>query len=107
LRQNAATNLLQFVAFCCLYLNAFHVGTPYSSSKRGFCVREVVAVWTRNVRAIARPAVRGLVQSATASSPKTVHVRAPTVSATSPQLCPGHARRGVRGQSMAVAVAGP
>jgi hypothetical protein len=51
--------------------------------------------------------VRGCVQSVAASSPQTVHVRAPTVSATSPRPCPGHARRRIRGQSMSVAVSGP
>lgn len=57
---------------------------PYSFASEGFCVREVVAVWTRNVRAIARPAGRGLVQSATASSPKPVRIRATTMSAVRP-----------------------
>ena len=75
---------------------------PYSSSKRGFCVREVVAAWTRNVRATARPAGRGLVQSTPASSPKPVRIRASTVSTTSPRPCLGHARIRVRGQSMSV-----
>ena len=64
----------------------FHPDKPYSSSKRGFCVREVIAVWTRNIRAIGRHGGRGLVQSATVASPKTVHVRAPATSAFRP--CP-------------------
>ncbi len=115
LRQKAATDLLQFVAFshcafvaiCCLHLKVFHEDKPYSSSKRGFCVREGVAVWTRNIRATGRHDGRGFVQSATALSPKTVHVRVPTVSASSPRPCPAHARIRVRNQSMSVTVATP
>jgi hypothetical protein len=57
---------------------------PYSFASEGYCVREVVAVWTRNVRAIARPAGRGRVQSATASSPKPVRIRSATVAVASP-----------------------
>src|SRR5208283_4049822 len=71
LRQNAATNLSRFVAFChrefaaiCrLQPKAFHAHKPYSFASEGFGVREKVAVWTRYVRAIGRHDGRGLVQS--------------------------------------------
>ena len=97
--QIAAKGGNEFVAICrslpsriCRHLppsaEGFSRDKPYSSSKRGFCVREVVAVWTRNIRAIDRLAGRGPVQSVTASSPKTVHVRAPTKSGPQPQLRP-------------------
>ena len=65
---------------------------PYSSSKRGFCVRATVALWPRNVRDKIRSADRVRVQSATESSPKAVRIRAVTVAASSPRPCPGRVR---------------
>ena len=62
----------------------FKTGQALLLRQEGFCVREMVAVWTRNVRAIARPAGRGRGQSATASSPKPVRIRSLTVAVASP-----------------------
>jgi hypothetical protein len=78
-----------FVAICCLHLKAFYAYKPYPLAKPRFCVREVVAARMRNIRVKCRHDGRRLVQSATASNPKTVRVRAPTVSASNPRPCIG------------------
>ena len=52
----------------------------------------MVAVWSQNVRAKIRSADRVHVQSATASSPKTVRILAVTVAESSPRPSPGRVR---------------
>ena len=64
------------LAFARLQPTGFGRGTPYSSSKRGFCVRETVAVNPQSVRPNGRADVRSHGQSVSDPGPCPVRNRA-------------------------------